>query len=436
MGEGRPGEPSLQPPRLLRAWRQALGCSGADLADRLAVSPEMVSQWERGRKPLGWIRLREVDAALSADGALIGTMKALLDRDSLPPRRTWDFNPPSQGGLIWAWITSPSSVAGRASLGPFSVLLPVARDTSLGLVVTVEAVDSNPPVRVVLDEPGWVAFGTGWLPPDLGLDVRDARQLDVEVGVTHSIRLAQRHLEGTRGLGWIGEVARALKQPIGRVEGIVRSMRPVELPPSAGGNEALLAEAGRRIGPNTARLVRESMGISRRELAELVSELTPSAHVTAASIVTMENGGYTRVEQLLPRVDRVLGLDGSLALEAVTVRQSQQNLFEVIFPDYWIGPVWVEFFPGRLRQKGDFDVRWSPWTKPVRARDGTIASMRRSSHGQLPLQVRTPPGGRINAGLGYHPRGVDINANWRVGEGRLGVESLAHYLRAIGLRPR
>lgn len=430
-GEGFATAPSW----LLRAWRQRVaGMTASDAAQALGISAAALSQWETGKKVPAPERVAELDRLYRAQGALVGMINGTALVRSVPARRTWDFNPSAQGGPVWAWaIPSHSSSGGliRASLGPFRTTEQIP-DRVMGLLLTLDVSTANPPVRIeFVDAKGWVAFGPGPLPATLGLPCLDIRkQANVSLRGTPSLHHSLWRIRSLAG-GVLGHLADALGRSRSTLEVMIAH---IERP----GYEAVTqlcatppAEPGRRVSREVARSLRIERGLSRADLAAQVSRLTPDSPVSSHQIEQFEEGGEPRAAFVASRIDRALELDGSLTLDPVNaLRDQRSGNWSVPFPDYWVGPVWVQFDLKPART-AEFTLVWTPWAKKVNAGIGEVAHLRRSRPGQEPLRVVVPPFASVKAGMGYHPQGLDINANWSFATPALAESTWATYFRLL-----
>ena len=414
--------------RILRAFREHRHVSAGELAERAHVAASTVSMWESGRRTAHASVVAKVAQALglppAENAALNGLLRAATTPLAVAPQITWahNFQPPSQPA--WLWIRpDPSSGLQRVTLswGPFVATITEPLPTA-GLLIHAPASAPNPPVVVTLDAAGWVDFGVGVVPPavaeQLGIDMRDARTL------------LKAFEPLTPGLGphepvagplapWF-EQGRDLARRLGLAWELIAPHFGVLRPGWSEVGPGIPGEADRPLStvlllpPPELQRCRESRGLSRRELADRVNALDGFNQLTAKAIEKLElTGRPPDIAGVTARLDRVLELDGRLGLDRTYYSHNPATTTHRIrFPDYWIGPVWIQVFTDRIEAVG-VDLIWGPWKRRQRLHHGAVVTTRKSEAGAGSLQVITPRGCRVVAGTGLPPMARDINGGWR-----------------------
>lgn len=409
-------------PWLVQRWRTDVARQTArQTAARLAVSPAALSQWETGTKRLPYERLQQLDETYAAQGLLIDMAHGIAALQTLPPRRTWDFNPSPTKKGVWVWILSGSeeTISGRASQAFFYVRVDNAGANTGTLLFLDESVP-NPAIRVDLDSPGWVAFGHGRPPQGLGIDLIDVRS-DSDWGLLDHplMRRTFNWLRSSSGRAALHEWAERAGRPLSEIANAYKNVRidPAnkEIPDVRLGQQS---EQQRRVTLENARALRRELGLTQKDLAEAVTVLRPGQAITDDHIGRFEAGRGANDERLLlaARIDTLLRLDGSLALTQVAVCTTGSHKAQLVhFPDFWVGPVWAQFMhPGD--RPAVYELTWPPYTTRLRASRGEIGYFRQSVVGQQPLRIRGPRTGKVILGVGYHPDGFDINhLGWDLG---------------------
>lgn len=411
-------------PWLVHQWRTKVArMTGQRAAEHLGVSRAALSQWETGGRRIPFERLRQLDEIYSACGILLDMARGVAAMRALPPRCTWDFNPSPAASNTWAWILSggPHPISGIASQGFFYVPLTQA-GSGTGTLLFLDESLPNPPVRIALDTPGWVTFGQGRPPEDLGVNFVAVRT-DADWGLLdHPLMRRTFALFATKsGRAELLSLAARAGTPVTE---ILNAYTGVQVDPVNHGVPAMRqappCERERRLTIQDVRRLRRELNLTHRALADCVNTVLPARPVTEDHIARFEAGRTVRDDQLLlpARIDTALGLDGSLVLTAVEVQKnisSGTTDLRVLFPDFWVGPVWVQFVqpgPG----PAVYELEWPPYSTRLRTYQGDIAHFRRSVVGQRPLRIRGPRGARVAAGIGFHCEARDINhLGWDLG---------------------
>lgn len=418
-------------PWLLRTWRGQVceGVSQRAAAQRALVSHGHLSEWESGgrRPPLDSIRL--LDAGYDAGGVLLAIALAVgtAGVGGLPPRQRWLFNFQETGAPVWAWVRSPDprqALTATITWGPITLEV-VESCQAGGFFVAAPFAVKNPAVEVRLDKPGWVDFGVGTIPPELGLPVidgmrslallKDREYLHVAVESLAAMALRIRGKAPRRAV----QLARAAARI--RVEAAQRVRRsPIEV---WGDYEDLTArsapspepEQGQFSGPRYARL-RLARTMSQRQAAELVTNLQPERPVSADQLGRFERGRLVRVKWLRARLDCVYRAGGFTCTETADARRhgppTAEASYTVGFPPFWVGPVWIAFVGPAPGCVGRVTLHWWPWRKALRVDSGATVTVRRSTVDSPPLVVVVPRAWRVRAGVGMHEEAIDVNAGW------------------------
>ena len=408
---------------LLRFWRTEIAGRGLEAAARAAgvASATTVHNWETGKAVRGPTsdQVELLDRYYDAGGALADLFAALRTPDALEPSTQWWNNFQGESRPCWAWLRSSSGSGTRAvaEVGPFSVSVDVPART--GVFLQARAFVANPPVRVTLDDAGWVDFGYGLLPSRLSAPVVEANQSSL-IGPRGDLdpALAQARgwwLASEFGRGWFAELRHRLGARVDAVREVVTSKirdglgAPTDLRDAAASRDSV----ARHWDGHRYERLRVARGLSLDSAAALANRLKPARPVSRDSIHRLETAAATRPsnDQLPSLLDTVYRADGRTCCTAVPARPEGRRTV-VEFPEYWVGPVWVQFLRRSGPVHGDAQLRWAPWFKPLRVRDGTVVTCRRSERSSKPLEVRLPEGWDVLAGVGVHDLAIDVNEGW------------------------
>ena len=449
------GQPSLDLAWLLRTWRKEVArLDAATVAERLeagarpgrSYSAEAIWSWERGERLPNDMRAVVValDRLYGARGALACLAAAAGTPLGLPARRTWWHNFPTTGGPVWAW-TRPgpgqSSVELTITWGALQVKLKRACGPE-GFFVTSPVSTHNPPPRVEMRQPGWVDFGTGYLPVEqLGLVAVPALLRARPVRVRENLASAL-HRRSSTLLVYL-EHNTVLRRPLDILEQTVADNDPGDPAFRAGFSDlssaapAQMTAAAAFDGKQYATL-RRARGLSQAEAAKEATLLLPDVPVRKSHVDSLERRGKANVTALKSRLDTVYGADGTTfselvevtPLDAAQLTSPSSSLprgcraVRPEFPSYWVGPVWFRFryISREEGQTATVVLHWGPWQRAVRARPGTAVACRRPCSVD-PLVVLVPAGWGVTAGMGTEPGAVDLNWGW-VAAGLDGAESI------------
>lgn len=405
---------------LLHTWRtQVAGCSQATVVSEVGVSAGLASMWETGARRTSLTHLRRLDALYGADGALVDLALALDSPNGVPARPLWAHNPQGPSRPHWAWLR-PRPGRGRVDSlllwGAFAFDCSAPCDDR-GFFVTSPVSMPNPPVWVHLREPGWVDFGQGRIPDELGVPTFE--------GVT----VARLSTGGQSPVGLVDPavVARFRRDPrfadavvdfFGQKAELVREVFSATEPKTYVAD--LTADPPKPVARPSGfdgaayRVLREARGLSQAEAAQMASALLPDHPVSEDQVRVLERDGNPRPPLLRSRLDSAYRADGVTCVEELPVGVRAPGRFTVEFPPYWIGPVWVTVVAdGDDPPPGPVQLAFGRHRKQLIARPGTTLTCRRSIPEKEPLRVSCPPGWWARAGLGARPDARDVNWGWR-----------------------
>jgi hypothetical protein len=397
----------------------------------MSCSKETVKKWESGHHGPDVTYIRALDAAYAANGVLAELAMAVDTpvATAIPPRRAWAHNFQLDGGPVWAWIrpTADSTVV-RASItwGPVALTIDQRCDDH-GVLITSPVSVKNPAVCVALEDPGWVDFGKGVIPDELGLPTIDGLRC-VEL-------LRDREYLYVAAVTLLGDGRfRGIASGASRASEALRSLRQIaerRLRGKATGDvwrdwEDLTTEAPLRslagqgeFSGDQFRELREARAMSRRAAANRASELPPPTRISEDEIRGIEEGRRSRADLLRARLDMAYRADGFTLTEPVRcelhdgVATDGATRYAAIFPAFWVGPVWITFRAMDPRDEaGDVELRWWPWRKRLFLRSGTTVTTRRGTPDLTQLFIDVPRGWAVEAGVGMHPEAIDVSHRW------------------------
>jgi hypothetical protein len=418
----------IELPWLLQAWRsEVAGLTQAEAKEALYLASRgSLSGWETGARPVPIDRLRDIDECYGAGGTLVDLAMALGTPAALPARRTWTHNFSGSGGPVWMWLR-PTPGAGKvvatARWAAFAYDCAELCDDR-GIFGVAPASMPNPALWVELPEPGWVDFGEGVLPPQLGLRTIEAMSVARVVGDGHSPaglvapHIVDRFLDDAGfaadvldffggGPDVVREVFSA-SEGWGRIDDLTASAAA-----GAPGRAGQQFFTGRQY-----RQLRAGRGLSQPDAAELATELLPDERdrrgrlqkVTVEHIRSIEGDRSPRPRYLRSRLDSVYRADGRTFVEAVAAEPGGPP-FVFAFPRFWVGPVWFTFSCGDDR---DAAVRIDspPSYKRMRIADGVSVTCRRPALDSPPFVITCPAGWHVTGGMGLLDQAADINLGW------------------------
>lgn len=401
---------------LLRWWReQALQIGLVDFAERMGVSTATASQWESGARGFGATHIRKASRMLTVGSE---TFCDIFERAgsvaAVPAAERWEHNYLPGSGPILLWVRGQPDVATTISMRWGIVECEDVRVVPrLGLFVAGREGPRNPRVVVDLDPVGWVDFLTQPFPTELGLDVVDA--FDFLRPIRRSSIFAvlwAKHIWAT-----FGPAAVDAASSLGMNEQfIVNTIRHavVDQPDTEETRRLSESEAAT---PDTVRNgralrhARDAYGLSQTDIATrmtaLASTALPSIEVSQDVVSRIEAGRMPRDRTIVALLDRALGTDGRLV--SVPYKSAWRGSLQTLFPDWWVGPVWIDVVggPGRLT------VRWNPYMKTIDVpAGGAIFALRCADPTNPVLITVEPPTLDFKVGLGRVADSIDLNDDW------------------------
>jgi len=442
----------IELPWLLRTWRsEVAGLTQAEAKEALYLASRgSLSGWETGAKPVPIDRLRDIDRCYGAGGALVDVAMALGTPSALPARRTWTHNFSGSGGPVWMWLRPPpgaGEVVAAARWAAFGYDCAEPCDDR-GIFCTVRASMANPALWVELPEPGWVDFGEGVLPPQLGLRTVDVVAVARVVGDGHSPAglvappIVDRFLDDPAFAAAVLEFLSGSPDAVRDVFSAREGWGRIDDLTASGHGGAGPSGGARPFSGSQYRQLRAGRGLSQADAAELATELLPDERdrrgrlrpVTVEHIRSIESDRSTRPRYLRSRLDSVYRADGRTCLEAVEAEPGGPP-FVFAFPRFWVGPVWFTFSSD---DHADAAVRIDapPSYKRMRVADGVSMTCRRPTPDSAPFVITCPEGWHVTGGMGLLPGAVDINLGWHAEpepDGGATVNPL--FLRQFGRTP-
>jgi transcriptional regulator with XRE-family HTH domain len=402
---------------LLRTWRTAVAeVSQAVAARSVGVSVAALSMWENGRRRIEFSQLQALDRCYGADGALVDLALALGTPDGLPARRLWAHNPQGPSSPRWAWLRPRSgagSVEAQLLWGAFAFDCSGACDDR-GLFVTSPVSMPNPPVWVRLLRPGWVDFGRGLIPQQLGIPSFPALSVARLAGGGQTPaglvapEVVDRFLRDEA-------FADAVLKFFGRRPDLVRRVfSAVKMPPRIVDLTLEAPSSDPLHRPFTGqqfRDLRTARGLSQADAAHLASELMPGSPISDDQISLLERGGNPQPVYIRSRLDRVYRADGVCCLESVPPER-RRSRFTFEFPNFWIGPIWFTFRAAGATERGLAALHWGLASKQMMLRSGTTVTCRRPMEDTHPFVVSCPDRWRVVGGMGTHAAAHDVNWGW------------------------
>jgi hypothetical protein len=435
-------------PWLLRTWRTLVAGLTQKEASRLIyqASHTILSEWERGVRPVPVERLRDLDCAYAAGGTLVDLAMALGTPKALPPRTVWTHNFSDSGGPVWMWLR-PAPGAGRvkawARWAAFAYDCDEACDDR-GVFCTSLTSMTNPALWVELPAPGWVDFGEGELPPELGLRQVDAASACRIVGDGHSAAglvappVVERFLSDAT---FAAEAVEFFGQSPDGVRSILSTRRGWDRIDDLTDSEwrDLSPVAGPLFTGEQYRTLREGRGLSKPDAAKLAAELLPDDRdnrrrlrkVTDESIRGVEEGRNPHPRYLRSRLDRVYRADGRTGTEAVEPRKrGDTHVFDI--PRFWVGPVWFAIEAGDDRP-AVVRIDWHDIHKEIKVAGRVVVTCRQPDGDHYPFELSCPASWRVTGGMGLMPGAEDVNLGWHreAGPERKGTIN-EHLLKAFG----
>lgn len=392
---------------ILRWWRaDILGLSQQQAADRLAVQPSALSNWEHGTRAIS-IDVDAIDDSLHGKGVLAGLLWAFGTVDGLDPSPRWTHVFAGHSGPVWLWLRADSDkVRFRGEWGVARVEAEVDLGPN-GVFVGVGAAVSESPIIVTVSEPAWVDFGLGPLPKRIpGADVLSAVDLFekssasgafMELFISNlATRLSGPKTSDTDALAGLSPKAVASFLSGHGIPGDTEAAGP--LAPIDGVDD----EADRL---PFARL-RRARGMS---LADAVAALVKRADIgiSKETLRRFETDVGHPHDRLLPAaLDEVLGGAGHLA--QTTIRSDTGHGL-VSYPPFWHGPVWLEFDGPSVERI--VQLEWGPWNRRIRIIPPVLLTFT-CSMPEVPVRIKADNDIRWATGLGKRIDAQPIDHNW------------------------
>jgi len=417
--------------RLLRVWRTEIaGWTQAEVAEYLSenvaeypsTNKATISMWEHARRGLTFEALYALDDCYEAGGALADMAQALGTPFGLPARRSWVRYPSGAYGTGWALLRPADGrrrIDARFAWGPlsFRIAEPCGEE---GILLQLPISAPDVVIAVRLDEPGWVDYGRGLAPHELGIPVHDvpgspvlALDGPVPSGLV-SAGLADRFERDDDFAAAVLELFEArpelARQAIaaGPDSGAEREVLVVNQPHSD--------STAPRFTGKQYRTLRNGRCFTLSDTATYATALLPDEPVSADRIRRFERGAKPQAKQLRARLDRVYDAGGHTCNESTGVT-SYRSPFTVTFPRYWIGPVWFAFNADR-----DASAHIAIQRRGVRQRlrvvsGASVTSTRVTVDDNEPFTIECPYGWRVTAGLGARPTAPELHLPARCGGG-------------------
>lgn len=453
----------------LRVWREQTGQLQAAVARAAGLSDSTLSAWERGDRGSDLIKSRNPLAAVRLIGAKLGAPVALPDLwaavgtvDALPPRSDWarNFSPAGQPCWVWIRCTRESRVDAQWSVAvQGNAVVPAGVG---GLLIQFPTSVHNPPLELSLSSPGWVDAGGGEVPPAVA-QALGAQWVDA------------RDLHRPQRVGQLGAAPAGLAPAVGMIRAAASwfSIRWDVIAPHVADvlrttapeyalDRADLAATIRAGVPDVdedglvvrqllltgaqLRALRVARGLSREGAVQAANDLRRNAPLSRSGLQRLEEEEVLpRADHALARLDSVYASDGRLGLERTYLtcdHQAEQvrgdrRRWEVDFPSWWIGPVWLQALgtAGRT-EEATLTLQWGPWVRRQRILGGLVVTTRKAPPldrdlRSEPLRVELPAGWRFIAGTGAVPTALDIGRHWQPRSLAAAVHLVETVVRAV-----
>jgi hypothetical protein len=273
-------------------------------------------------------------------------------------------------------------------------------------------------VLVDIEEPGWVDFGRGLIPEELGVPILsdlDQLQLSRNDGAsTSGDILASLQASSGESKFLIDVVTRIFR--LDRIFKSSTSSNDKQGPTAYEVQLATKEPIDSRIWCQATKLrrLREGRGLSLRRAASLASSLEPPQFIGHAAIDRMERGENVKDSAVIAsRIDVVCRADGRIS--NLTLDSSEDaGMFSVHFPSYWVGPVWIQMTAPIDNLEAELHLLWGAWQLRTNVRGNEVLTFRKSEPGgmEYPLCINHSEGWTIAAGLGRREDARDLNLGW------------------------
>jgi transcriptional regulator with XRE-family HTH domain len=409
---------------LLRTWRTEVAVlSQATVAEHVQVAKGTLGMWESGSRRPAFAQLEALDACYGAGGALVDLALALGSPRGLDPRHIWAHNPQGPSAPHWAWLRPvPGEGWVEALLRWAAFGQEVAEPAGAGdrgVFVTTPVSMPNPAVWIRLARPGWVDFGRGTPPRELGIPILPALAGAQVAGGGHSAaglvaphiveRFVADPVFARAVLQFFGDRPDLVTQVFSTRQGwdrVARISPPV--PDPTAGEAAPGAAMFRRL--------REARALSLADAAKLATAMFPEQAVHADQVRGVENGRRPRTRYVRARLDAVYRADGHLCRDEVPVTEgpatSADVRVDVEIPAFWVGPVWFSLVPQGRARTGRVRLEWGSDIKHMVFDGAATISCRRATHDAEHVSLFCPRGWQVTAGMGDRPDARDVNFGW------------------------
>ena len=420
-GDFKGSTPST-PGQLLRAWRERVAeLSQTDVGVWFAATGAAVSNWEsdsRRTQPDDY-RLQKLDDEFGAGGAFIDLTRCLGTPRGLPPRTNWDLNFQPGGGAVWVWLRPGVGVRRLDAIlkwGPATMTLK-RRCSADGMFVTSPASISNPPLRVTLSQPGWVDYGRGHIPKQLGYEVISGIphvRLDIGSVTTRLFWSSYQRLRGM--LAGTGGRQASVDDSLILLDSVFEQL-PLDRTELDLRRDHRSPIGAKLLTGQEMRQLRESRALRISDVVGMATAMDKQAPVSWQQVDSLEHGGQPRVGRLRSRLDVIYRGNGFACCERVDVvsegiPQGGIAHYEVSFPNYWVGPVWLTALPRGTSDLRAIGLLWGPWRSKVDLQQETTLTFRCAEPGAPHLNAYLPKEWGLEAGIGVRPDAVDINDVW------------------------
>lgn len=389
---------------LLRWWRTSvLGWTQQQVADRLNVRPNALSNWERGERTMS-IDARILDQALEGGGLLADLLWSHGTPEGIEPGRIWSWVFPGASRPVWMWLRSTTARMALEAEWGVTRLEAVFDLRPNGLFLTVGASIPDSPVVVQLSAPGWVDFGSGTLPPEVpGAEVVAAVDLLQRSSARGPLMdMFSSTLEAKVASRAPGAIDLAENVP-GAIDSYLDRGAA-----SRRGAWSLDPEGIEAIERRRFARLRRARGLSMAALAARVNELT-DLDISRDTLRRFETDiGRPHDPQLPVAIDHALGAGGRLTTLDL---RSGRGEGSVQFPPYWRGPFWVEFDGFEGAWPVSAVLRRGHWHREVEL-DGPQLVCAHWFDPVVPLRISAPTELRWSVGVGRRARAKAIDQNW------------------------
>lgn len=398
----------MNPNGMLRRWREErTDLSQRQAASRLPVAVGTMNRYE-GAGNVPFEMVQRLDDLYDARGMLTQFVRAAAVPEAYDARSRWVHNFLGESREVWAWVRLdvPSSApfVVTAHWGAFEATIGSEEVDAEpdGFIITAPRSVDLPAVFMRLDPPGWVGFGDGAPPTDLGIPVVSAlahlrrfpgrewatgmigRQLRRVLGP-----LTEEHPLDLRGLGELSHVALDLLTATDQ-----HSTQDVDV----------VLEPAPSIGGKAIRRARKAHRWSQEHLASEAASTGGLGAVNQDQVSRIERNQNVSIPFLRSVIDTILQGDGTLCCDEVS--QSVDGTWT--FPSAYVGPVWVEM---ATREAAEVVLRWREWRKTLRVQGPAVVTFRHTG-GDDRLEIVGPAALVIRAGTGWRDDATDVNDDW------------------------